>query len=462
MFHYLRLMFFLCLSISLIQSSWAKPVSVHKTNFFMLEYKQELLYPIGVNTNSLLNLDEKPTTIQSQIKRISSAGANTLRLSIDQSSQNGKPITENRDGTLQQELLQRIELICLEAEKHNAIVVVSMLDLQHMAETWKTHPYNQINGGECDDLQHFFTNPQRRNRCLNRIKQIIQKLQSQENVIFELARGINLDEWKSFGDEEWRKHIHQWTTIMLDTIQRGDHNNHLIALSYLPNTTPYDMMNMSLVDISFLHIKANNAIKAVQSSHQLINLAKKNRRPVFIGELTWSSDANQSIHYQQMMQWSLLAAGTSTFLHNGNEPVPSAVLELVKHFRFAMPIFDLTGAPRPPAKPKPELFPPDSYVLIEHITGYDWIFCIIRKTQGNEATQIKFPIQTGWYEYQWFHIENTQILPNQRRHNSKGLLHLQSPEMEQIIIGRLRYLPELKPILQETENQAEDLKMKEK
>jgi hypothetical protein len=412
----------------------------------MLEYNKNFFYPVGVNTNVLLNLDEPDTAIQSQIKRITDAGANTLRVSIDQAFQGGQPVKENRDGTLPAPLVNRLELLCNEAAKQSAIVTVSIFDLQHMAESWKTHPYNSSNGGDCDDPQSFFTNPQRRKLSLNRIKQIIHLLQPHDNVIFELARGINLDEWKSIGDSKWRQHIHQWTSIMLDTFRRDDNHDHLIALSYLPNTTPYDLMKFAMVDLSFLHIKSHNSLVAVQSTKQLITLAREISRPVFIGELTWSGDSNQSIHYQQMMLWSMLAAGSSAFLHTGNDPVSSAELEQFKQFRFAMPLFDLSGTPRPPAKPAPSVFPPDSYVMIEHITGYDWIICMIRKSPGKESTQVSIPIQNGWYEYQWFQIEKGQITPNQKRHNSRGLLQLQTPEMEQIIIGRLRYLPDEEPI----------------
>lgn len=433
------------ISLCSLQWSEAKPVSIHKQNYYLLNYNGDVFYPVGVNANGLLNLDEPDAAIQSQIKRITNAAANTIRLSIDCAVQDGLPVNENRDGTLQNSVLNRLELLCSELSKHNAIVILSILDLQRMAETWDIHPYNSKNGGDCSDLHSFFTNPQRRNRSLNRIKQVIEQLQHHENLIFELARGINLDEWKSIGDTEWRTHIHQWTNIMLDTFRRRDEQNHLTALSFLPNTTPYDMMKMALVDLSFLHIKANNSITAVKTANQILQITKSNRKPVFIGELTWTGSSNQAIRYQHLMLWSTLAAGSSALLHNGIEPVPAAIQEELKQFRFALPMFDLAGSPRPPAKNPPIIFPPDSYVLIDYITGYDWIVCILRKTPGIEPAQVAFPIQKGWFDYQWFNIEKGQLQPSQKRYNTREMLQMQTPEMDQIIIGRLRYLPDMKP-----------------
>lgn len=439
------LCFFTTISLILmfsIHQGIAKPVGIHASNFFMLSYQDQFFYPIGVNTDVLLNLDIPEGEVSKQIQQLAESGINTLRLNVDHVTQNHNPVVENNDGTLSDAVVKRLDFICATSNQHQIAVIVSFFDLLDMAKNWETHPYHQLNGGECLSLQDFFTHVQRRSRSTARMKQLVSALKTHDNTIWEPARGINLDEYNSMGNAEWRQHIRQWTVIMLDTIQRSDEHNHLIALSFLPNTLPLDLMGLAPVSMYLLHIQSHDTLLAVKSTTEMLKIVKEQRRPVFIGELTWTGEPNQRSHYHQMMLWSMLAGGSSAFLHSGRNFVSNDDLEHIKTLRFAMPMFDLSGIPRPPANPAPKVLPEGSYQLIEHISGYEWIYCLIRKSPGKNIAPMEILTRNGWYEYQWFLIENAQFLPGQRRRNTRTTLKLQSPEFEEIIIGRLRFLPD--------------------
>ncbi len=422
----------------------AKTVDIHPKNFYTLEYQQKLHHPIGVNAGYLLDLKLSTTELEASVQKLRDSGVNTVRLCVDPTRQTNQTMQEQSDGTLSDLAVERLRQICALTEEYGMVTVISFFDLLGMAEHWDTHPYNQENGGRCKTPKEFFTNARQRAQSAARIKQIIAALSSHENVIWELARGINLDERNGFGDTEYRSSIMQWTLIQFSLVRRLDDNRRLIALSFLPNTLPYDFMGLADVDILFLSIRANEALRAVKSTAQMIQLAKQYRKPVFIGEVSWSEKSGQEEQYQQWMLWSSLASGSSVFLNEGdgvgNEP-SGFELSMLKAFHFAQPIVDLSGRPRPPADREPEIFPEGSYELIHHITGYDWMFCIIKKTPGRGSAKIDFYTQQGWYNYQWFHVEETQRLPGTTRRNIRNKLQLQSPAFEQIIFGRLRYIP---------------------
>jgi len=343
---------------------------------------------------------------------------------------------------LQEDVLKRLDVIFASTKRLGMVIVLTFFDVQAMAEEWKTHPYNLENGGMCESASEFFTNVQQRQKETRRIEQLIERYESFDHVIWELGRGLNIDELSSgTPDQELRNSITQWTIIMREVIRRKDLRPHLTAISFVPNTLPYHLMDIRSINVFFLHIKSDDPLRALKSTHQFINIVRGWRRPVFIGEITGNGTAGRETELKQNILWGSFAAASGAFLHSGStNEISGSDLELLQSLKLCLSMVKLDGKPRPPADPSPKAMPEDSYYVIEHIVGYDWLFWLYRKSPGKNRAQITFKTKAGWYDYQWFDVENTRIHQSQSRKNTRDILWMESPEFEQMIFGRLRHI----------------------
>ena len=425
-----------------------KPIGVNRTNFYLLDWKDQIFYPIGVNAGYLLAPDVPLEEIDRSLHMFTVAGANTIRINLDDALPRKRKATiEAADGTVRAELLERVDQIMAMCDRLGLVVIFSLWDIQRLEEEWDNHPYNARNGGRCATPEDFFMNPTQRMRSIRRIDQVAARYGKYDGLIWEMGRGLNVDELPGTVDPAYSKKIAFWTVYMMDRVRRADPQAHLLALSFLPNTLPYSLMDIQPANLFFLSIEARDALQAAQSTQQFIQTARQFRRPVFIGETAWKGPAFERDGYVLDMLWSSLAASSGTFLtpeRDESKPrIYDSDLALLLGIRLFLPLVKLDGKPRPPSEAPLELIPKDSCLVVDSLVGNDWLFWLRRKGGGEGKMQVLFHTVEGWYEVQWFGMENLQRGENVSRRILQKVLRLESPEFGHAVIGRLRYVKPL-------------------
>ena len=376
------------LAVAILQAPvgiYAKPdITIHKTNFYLFEKDGEVFYPYTANIGFLLNPSVQEGDVEKQIETLAKHKINTLRITIDRAC----PLYENWNtfetskGELAKAVINRLDFIFTLAERHGMYAILSFFDTQSIAAQWEKHPYNANNGGQCERLEDFFTNPDSILRCMRRVKQIVSRYQERPVLAWEVGRGVNIGDLQSPPDMRFEDPVLFWVLRVIDEIKHDDQEKHLIALSFAPNTMPTRLMSLVPVKLLLLQIQSRDPFLTAKSAHSFIQEARKNKKPVFICEGVWKGNPNEQEEFFKNLLWPPVVSTSGAFAgppHSGANRIASAELsqlEAVWNFNHGI---NLAGVPRPPSKAPIELDPKDTFFLADNLVGEDWIFWLLRK-----------------------------------------------------------------------------------
>lgn len=419
-------------------------VSIHKSNFFLFQKGNDVLYPVGINSGGFLDPTYPEAGIEFHCKLWSESGANTLRINLDDFH---APTVlrdfENGDGTLKEAVLQRLDRVLTIAQAYKLDVILGFYDVETMVKHWDEHPYNRKNGGLCDSMGDFFTSPAMLGRATKRVNQVVDYCKGRNIFAWELARGINI--WElgmKLGIDDLPAKGEFWVFRMADMLRRTDQEKRLLALSYAPNTLPLTLAGAPLIQINLLHIQAKDPYKAAEFTPTLIHMARDYKKPVFVAETSWTGSDSRNPELVRNIFWSSVASCSGTFLSASrayNENLLSdEELTLIKTLVPFVNYADLSGPPRPPSVVPILLEPPETFLLVEGMLGKDWIFWILRNQPGETAPRLTFRTVEGVYEYSWFptdHVERAKSKPFSLKRKE---IMLQCPSFGHDILGVLR------------------------
>lgn len=416
--------------------SHTDPLRPHKTNFFLLEREGEVFLPLGANADFLLSPDVSPGEAESILRDWKSFGINTLRINLGGAADhwsNKAPETGP---------LERADAIVRFAEENGMAVIPVLFDIAGMAASWETHPANRANGGGCAGPLDYFTNASERMRGVERLREWTGRFGGRDCVIWELARGLNLDDTVKGADRAQSEGIVYWTVYMLDELLKAGGENPA-WVSFMPNTMPPHLMAIRGIGGYLLHIESGDPVSAAVGGAQMIQAARSYKKPVFVGEMTWTGPDNRRAIFTKNLLWSSFAAGASAFLTppgvEPDRPPLASDLAAMREVSFARALAKLGGPPRPPSEAPIQASPADSFHLIDSLVGNDWLFWVLRKEPGKGRAALEFRVVEGWYDLAWFDSWTGQAVPPIQRRIHRRRFVVETPEFEQSVFGRLRF-----------------------
>ncbi|MEW6235409.1 MAG: DUF4038 domain-containing protein [Candidatus Omnitrophota bacterium] len=424
-------------------------ISIHKANFYLFEKEGKPFFPIGANAGFLMNLRLTDKEAERDIAEWSGNGINVLRIAIDSALNSGALLSEveTSDGELTSAVLSRLDFLIHAAEKRGMAVILILFDLQSMSENWEHHPYNRSQGGWRANLSDFFLLQKSRSQAIRRTKQLTARYKNRPILAWEIARGA--DAWNSEAkpDKETIYSAQVWFERIAKEIETNDPGR-LKSISFMPNTLPTalqpELMGLvSLADFFLLHIRSKDAYVAAQSASQYIQMARDCKKPVFIGESTWTGRENEYEEFIRNIFWSAAASCSGSFLTpiEGRDGfrIPDSSRALCATLLDFLSYVELGGRPRPPSKSPIQAEPKDACLLVESMAGNDRIFWLLRKKPGLGQVQLTFHTIEGIYEYQWFDTESRGKGRNKEFQLRRQQLILQSPEFMRDCLGILRF-----------------------
>ncbi len=445
---YPRVTVFVCslflLAVLVLNAGSDADIGRDNTNAFLLSNQGELFYPQGANVGYLLKKSVSPRALDSTLAMLAEAGVNTLRVNLQDALDDGAPLSEmlTRNGLFQDEVIKRFDALLTAAKKHNQYVAPILFDLQSMQQQWDASPFNSANGGPCGAIRGFFAKPMVRLQSLNRAAQIIERFQGRNILAWELARGANIWDADIRPDAQLQRDVMLWMNLLLDRVVQVNRDQHLTAVSFYPNTLPYELMEF--FDVLFVHFRSKAPVLAADSMDNFLQECRKSRRPVFISEAVWNAKPAKRDLFVHTVYWSSLTLNSGVFLspleRDGQYDFSSFDLLLAKARQAFMPFLDFTGPARPPSRAPVQVMPQDQYIHIENIVGADRLFWLFTRQPGESKAQLNLQTIEGVYDLQWFDIENLEPYERKRFTLLRRELAIETPPFEQSIFGVLRLI----------------------
>ncbi|RJP27227.1 MAG: hypothetical protein C4527_13725 [Candidatus Omnitrophota bacterium] len=422
------------------------PIGIHKTNFYALSQNGNPFLPVAANVGFLMDLSLSEDAVKETLHRLAAFGVNSIRVVIDNAYKIGEPLDkfEAFDGSLKEPVLARLDAILTEAEKQGMPAILALFDIESVARQWENHPRNKKNGGACIDVTEYLTKPDQVKRTALRLTQIVARYSKRNILAWELARGVNIWDLQTPPQNEYLQPIQFWIMRTVDQLRRIDDRKHLTALSYVPNSLPFSLMQTAPVDLIMLHIRSENPLRTAMSIQSFIDASRQYKKPIFIAETTWTGPSDHREEFTKNTLWSAAASCGAAFLMPqfvGDIPrFSNAELTQFKAFQLFLDNVDLGGVPRPPTPAPIQITPPDSYFIVESIVGNDRLFWVLRKNPGKSKDIFTFQTVEGQYEYLWFNTDAGEIDRKREFKLTRKTLMLDPPHFEHDIAGRLRLM----------------------
>ncbi len=426
-------------------------IGIHKTNFYIFNKGGEPYMPFTANVGYLMNPSLPDEAVSTTLEQLAVAGIDTIRVVIDDAYQLNQPLKtfEAPDGSLQDSVLSRLELILDISKQCGMYTILCLFDIQKTAERWVDHPSNRKNGGNCADLSAYLTQSTQLKRFASRVTQVVSRYKDENILAWELGRGVNIWELNTPPDNDLIEPVKFWILRTVDWLRRADNRNHLIALSYAPNTLPISLMQFAPIQINLLQIHSGNSLQAAVSLQSFIQTARTLKKPIFVAETHWKGKSSQRDEFTKNQLWVSIASCSSMFLSPVKEGdnVPhfaSADLVQFKHAKAFCEHINIGGVPRPPSPAPIQIKQHDSYIVIESLVGNDWLFWGVRKDSGDDQLKLTFHTVEGKYEVLWFDTVKGSIDQERVFRLVKKQISMVSPPFEHDIAGRLRFIERLK------------------
>lgn len=413
-----------------------------KTNAFLLSNQGELFFPQGANVSYLLKDSVTKELMNGTFAMLAESGVNTVRVVLEDAVDGPATYQDlfDRTGAFVEPVQQRFDQLLTLANKHGLQVLPVLFDLQSMQENWDASPQNKANGGPCETIHDFFLQSTIQQKSITRMREFTKRFQGRNILAWEVARGANIWEATVPNDTELHAGALMWFNLLLDQLHRDNVEHQLTAVSFLPNTLPFELMES--VDVLFVHFRSHSSALTASSIQSFLEACRKQRRPVFMCEATYTSKLTRRDLFFHTLFWSTLAMDSSVFL----SPV-----QVGEHWEFSsfdllqtktrsefMPLLDFTGPARPPSEAKVEVLPKGQFALIDTIVGYDRFFWLYAQRPGDNKAQLHLQTIEGVYEIQWFDIENQQPYKRNRFNLWRKDLNLATPTFDQSLFGVLR------------------------
>ena len=194
-----------------------------------------------------------------------------------------------------------------------------MLALQHHGPVssqvnpdWNDSPYNQSNGGPCQNPGEFFSDVTARDHTKNRFRYIVARWGYAKSILA----------WELFNEVDWtdnyninKENIQSWHREMSTFLKNIDPYKHLVTTSYAHTDQDPAIWNFENIDFTQTHVYINSGNIEKTVSSEIRNYLSSFRRPTMNGEFGLGASPHLSnedpdgIHLHNAL-WTALFSGS--------------------------------------------------------------------------------------------------------------------------------------------------------